>query len=190
MLATDEVTYASQAGCWGTCHEDLRSMPGHPEDPAASGLPLDFSTGVTKYIKESRTKVEEKGRRGKKLGGWDKLKEGSEIEAALGAGHFMDLLRVNSSSGLEDGHILAQRVMDSGHGFEASISQDAGLWTAVLKRKLSSEKPGDLSIEPGKIYNFGFAIHDDFADARFHHVSLGYKLGLDNEEAELNVVGQ
>jgi len=65
MFATDEVEYASQAGCWGTCHHDLRSMPVHPDDPASAGLALDLAGGVTKYIKESRTKVEEKGRRGK-----------------------------------------------------------------------------------------------------------------------------
>ncbi len=34
-------------------------------------------------------------------------------------------------------------------------------------------------LEAGKAYNFGFAIHDDSAPGRFHHVSLGYKLGID-----------
>ncbi|MCU7880808.1 MAG: hypothetical protein KZQ66_07615 [Candidatus Thiodiazotropha sp. (ex Lucinoma aequizonata)] len=43
MLATDEVEYALQAGCWDTCHKDLRTMPGHPDDPAGSGLKLDLS---------------------------------------------------------------------------------------------------------------------------------------------------
>jgi len=59
-----------------------------------------------------------------------------------------------------------------------------------MKRALNTGKPGDITIEPGKLYNFGFAIHDDYSDARFHHVSLGYKLGLDNDEAEINVVGK
>jgi cytochrome c-type protein NapC len=63
MLATDDVKYASQAGCWGACHHDLRSMPNHPQDASAAGLALDFSHGVTKYISASRTKIEEKGRR-------------------------------------------------------------------------------------------------------------------------------
>ena len=36
-----------------------------------------------------------------------------------------------------------------------------------------------LELEAGKTYNFGFAIHDDNAFGRFHHVSLGYKLGID-----------
>jgi hypothetical protein len=29
------------------------------------------------------------------------------------------------------------------------------------------------------VYNFGFAIHEDFTNARFHYVSLGYQFGLD-----------
>ncbi len=188
MFATDEVKYASQAGCWGTCHHDLRTMPHHPADPAAAGLPLDVSQGVTKYIAASRTKIEEKGRRGKKLGGWDKLKDADSLKAALEQGQFMDLLRYRSGDTAQDGHILEQRVMTGGQGVEFTGGLEGDTWVIVMKRPLKSTKPGDLSIEPGKLYNFGFAIHDDYANARFHHVSLGYKLGLDNEEAEINVV--
>ncbi len=191
MFATDELEYAGQAGCWGTCHQDLRTMPGHPEDPASSGLALDLAQGVTKYIKESRTKVEEKGRRGKKLGGWDKLKESSDIQAELKAGHYMDILRVNSGDGSsENGHILDQRVMNGAQNLETSINEEGGFWTVVMKRPLASDQPGDISLKAGTTYNFGFAIHDDYSNARFHHVSLGYKLALDNPEAELNVVAQ
>ncbi|MEW8251016.1 MAG: NapC/NirT family cytochrome c [Candidatus Thiodiazotropha sp.] len=191
MLATDELEYAAQAGCWGTCHEDLRTMPGHPEDPAASGLPLDFSQGVTKYIKESRTKVEEKGRRGKKLGGWDKLKENADLQAELDARKTMDLVRISSGSGrVENGYILDQRVMEGGEAVQGSIREEAGYWTATFKRKLKSELAEDVSIEKDRLYNFGFAIHDDHTSSRFHHVSLGYRLGLDNPDAEINAMAQ
>jgi len=190
MLATDEVAYAGQSGCWGTCHHDLRTMPVHPQDPAAAGLALEVSEGVTKYIKESRTEVEEAGRRGKTLGGWDKLKDTAALEAEMAAGHFMDLFRWSSNGTVENGHVLEQRHMSSGQGLEAQGTLDGGVWTVVMKRKLASDQPGDIRIEPGKVYNFGFAIHDDFADARYHHVSLGYKLALDNAEADLDVIGQ
>jgi len=190
MFATDDVEYAGQAGCWGTCHHDLRSMPEHPENPGSAGLALDLSKGVTKYIKESRTKVEEAGRRGAKLGGWDQLKTQADIDAELAAGHFMDLMRWNSSGSVENGDILAERRMTGGAAVEARGTLAAGIWTVEFKRPLKSDKPGDVSIEPGKLYNFGFAIHDDFTNARFHHVSLGYKLGLDNAEAEVNAVAQ
>jgi cytochrome c-type protein NapC len=70
------------------------------------------------------------------------------------------------------------------------VQRDGDTWTVEVKKKLNSGIAGDLPIEPGKLYNFGFAIHDDWTSARFHHVSLGYKLGLDNEEAEVNAMGQ
>ena len=67
-----------------------------------------------------------------------------------------------------------------------------GTWNLVMKRRLKSDKPGDLSLSTDQVYNFGFAIHDDFSNARFHHVSLGYKLGFDNDAAdvEINAISQ
>jgi cytochrome c-type protein NapC len=197
MFATDDVEYADRAGCWGTCHHDARSMPHAPDAAAIEGSPvagrLDTSQGITKYIKESRGKIEVKGRRGKKRGGWDKLKGADELKAELDAGRFMDIVRYNSGKGeVEDGHILDQRIMSGGEGAEFNAELKDGMWTLVMKRRLQSDKPGDLSLAPDKVYNFGFAIHDDYSDARFHHVSLGYKLGFDNEseEVEINAVSQ
>ncbi|HYG86626.1 MAG TPA: c-type cytochrome, partial [Azospirillum sp.] len=37
-------------------------------------------------------------------------------------------------------------------------------------------------------YTIGFAIHDDHTNARFHHVSVDYKLALDNPEAGINAI--
>ncbi|MBU0500585.1 MAG: NapC/NirT family cytochrome c [Gammaproteobacteria bacterium] len=198
MLAYDKgdegVEYADRAGCWQTCHHDARKMPDAPDQAAlggASGLGLDLSGGVTKYLKESRSELEIKGKEGKKRGGWDKLLPPGDIEAALKAGKFMDLLRYKSGKGeSEDGYILDQRHMLGGQGFQADASEQGDKWILVLKRALKSDKPGDVSIEPGQLYNFGFAIHDDYSNGRFHHVSLGYKLGLDDEAAEINVKGQ
>ena len=48
----------------------------------------------------------------------------------------------------------------------------------------------DIAVAAGKSYNFGFAIHDDYSNARFHHVSLGYTLALDNPKADINAVKQ
>lgn len=193
MLATDDVIYTDRAGCWGTCHHDAKDMPHAPaaEDLAASGLALNLEKGITKYITESRTEIELKGRRGKKLGGWDKLKEEAEIKAELEAGHFMDLIRYQVGTGkTEDGYVLEQRYMDGGQGAEFSSSLSDGVWTILMKRKLKSDKPGDVSLSLDQTYNLGFAIHDDYTSGRFHHVSLGYKLGFDNDEVEINVIKQ
>ena len=195
MLATDEVEFADRAGCWGTCHADANTMPFAPEKDilSASALSkrLDLNLGVTKYLKETRTKLEIKGRGGKALGGWDKLKDKAEIKAAQDTNQYMDLVRYKSGSGeVEDGQILSERVMHGGQGAEVMASLKSGVWSVVVKRKLQSDKAGDVTIEPGKLYNFGFAIHDDYSSARYHHVSFGYKLGLDNDKAEINAIKQ
>jgi len=193
MLGTDQVEFADRAGCWQTCHQDARSMPDTPDAAALAASEvakkLDLQPGATKYLKESRSKIEIKGRRGKKRGGWDKLKSDGEVAAALKANQFMDLLRYQSGTGKsEDGYILEQRYMQGGQGFQVDARKEGNNWIVEMKRPLTSDQAGDISIEPGKLYNFGFAIHDDYSNARFHHVSLGYKLGLDNETAEVNAV--
>ncbi|WP_271273065.1 NapC/NirT family cytochrome c [Aliamphritea hakodatensis] len=195
MVATDEAEYADRAGCWGTCHADADEMPFAPEDQALKdselAARLDLNAGVTKYLTESRTEIELKGRRGKALGGWDKLKSEGDITAAMAANQYMDLVRYKSGADeVEDGQILAERTMHGGQGAEVEASLKAGTWSVVVKRKLKSDQPGDVSIEPGKLYNFGFAIHDDFTNGRYHHVSLGYKLALDDDQAEINAVKQ
>ncbi|MGB2740475.1 MAG: ethylbenzene dehydrogenase-related protein [Cognaticolwellia sp.] len=191
MLATDDVEYADRAGCWGTCHADANGMPFVPEKDALMGSDLakrlDFNNGLTKYITESRTELELKGRGGKSLGGWDKLKDESEIQAAVESNKFMDIMRYKAGEGIvEDGYILAERQMHGGQGGEVSAILENGTWTVMVKRKLKSDKAGDVSIEAGTVYNFGFAIHDDYTNGRYHHVSFGYKLALDNADAEIN----
>lgn len=199
MLATDDVEYADRAGCWGTCHADANSMPFAPNADTLKGSDLakrlDFNTvpgtGVTKYLKGSRTKLELKGRGGKALGGWDKLKDEADIKAAQEANQFMDIVRYKSGSKeVEDGQILAQRDMHKGVGATVEASLKDGTWSVIIKRKLKSDSTGDVSIETGKVYNFGFAIHDDYSSARYHHVSFGYKLALDNADAEINATKQ
>ncbi|WP_353537442.1 ethylbenzene dehydrogenase-related protein [Colwellia sp. KU-HH00111] len=199
MLATDDVEYADRAGCWGTCHADANTMPFAPEQDTLKGSDLakrlnfdtGTGTGVTKYLKETRTKLELKGRRGKALGGWDKLKDQADINALQQANQFMDVVRYKSGTDkVEDGQILASRDMHGGQGAEVEASLKNGTWSVVVKRRLKSDKAGDVSIEAGKVYNFGFAIHDDYSSARYHHVSFGYKLALDNADAEINAVKQ
>jgi len=195
MFATDDVEYADRAGCWGTCHHDVRNMPHAPEqsvlDASEFKDQIDMSAGVTKYIKESRSKIEVKGRRGKKLGGWDKLNAADEIKAEFDANRFMDIVRYKAGTKeVEDGHILEQRTMTAGQGAEFDATLKAGRWTVAMKRKLKSDKSGDISLALDQVYNFGFAIHDDFTTSRFHHVSLGYKLGFDNSEVEVNAKKQ
>ncbi len=199
MLTTDseddpKVEYAERSGCWQSCHHDNNYMPHQPDEAALSGplsKRLDLSGGFTKYLKESRTEIEIAGKDGKKRGGWDKLKSETEIQTLLENGSFMDLLRYKSGTGeSEDGHILAERLMTGGQGVAFSGELKDGIWTVEMKRKLTSDQPGDVSMALDQWYNIGFAIHDDYSNSRFHHVSLGFKLGFDDEDAEINAIAK
>lgn len=200
MLTTDneddpKVEYAERSGCWQSCHHDVNYMPHKPDDSILASSPLarrlDLSDGFTKYLKESRTSIEIAGKDGKKRGGWDKLKDEAEIQALLENGTFMDLLRYKSGTGeSEDGYILAERIMTGGQGVQFTGELKHGMWTVEMKRKLTSDQPGDVSMSLDQWYNIGFAIHDDYSSSRFHHVSLGLKLGFDDDEAEINAIGK
>ncbi len=180
MLATDEVEYADRAGCWGTCHADLNEMPFAPA-----------GQNVTKYITESRTEIEIKGRDDAPLGGWDKRKTQAELDAEFSARHLMDIVRYKAGvNAVEDGHILADRVMNEAVISQAHAVKQGKRWVVEISRPLASSNPGDLSLETGKRYNFGFAIHDDYSNGRFHHVSFGYHLGFDNADVEINAIKQ
>ncbi|MCC2112325.1 MAG: cytochrome C552, partial [Hyphomicrobiales bacterium] len=192
MIAGTGIEFAEQAGCWVTCHHDSRYMPHAPDADALAAQPgvaerIGIANGITKYLTESRTEVEVAGRRGKIRGGWEKLKDAGEIDAQRNAGGIMDLIRFRSGQGAENGVVLAERKMGVGAEVKGEGQLVGDLWTVVLSRPLKSDDLIDISIETAKTYTVGFAIHDDYTAARFHHVSLEYKLGLDDPNAELNV---
>ncbi|MEZ5686877.1 MAG: ethylbenzene dehydrogenase-related protein, partial [Paracoccaceae bacterium] len=194
MILGNGIEYGEQAGCWVTCHNDNRYMPDAPDGAALAAAGdvaarLGATDYVSKYIAESRTEIELKGRGGKPLGGWDKLKAEGEIAAYLDGGTYMDLLRANPTGG-SNGHILEARHGDDEAQIETSLTLDGDTWTAVIKRPLDTGAAGDIKIEPGKVYTVGFAIHDDFTAARFHHVSMDWRLGLDDAGVEINAVAQ
>ncbi len=136
MLSDGNVDGVPGGGCWATCHEDSRTMPGAKDDKK------------TKY---------------------------------LAGGKVFDLLQWRSAKGAKatDGHVSTSRVMEGGKALVSATGTQAGdTWTVTFTRKLTGGE-GDVALAAGKTYNFGFAIHDDWAHGRFHHVSLGYTLGID-----------
>lgn len=194
MITGTGIELGDQVGCWASCHADNSYMPFDPgtDAIAANGDVSDRlsqQNTVAKYISESRTEVEIKGRRGKALGGWDKLHAADQIEQYLADGTYLDLMRVFADGSATNGYLLEQRVVNDGE-IAASASLDAGIWTVVFTRPLNSGAPGDVPLEPGQTYTVGFAIHDDFAAARFHHVTLDTSLALDDDSAFVNVVKQ
>ena len=195
MIAGTDIELAGQAGCWVTCHADNTYMPFAPDGDtiAASGevaTQLMATDTILKYLSESRTKVEVKGRRGKPLGGWDKPVTPEQIEQYLADGTYMDLMRVYADGSSSNGYILERRVENDGEmAAQASMSPD-GTWTVIFSRPLNSGAEGDVPLEAGKTYTVGFAIHDDYAAARFHHITLDTSLALDDPSAVINVVKQ
>ncbi|WP_170367424.1 NapC/NirT family cytochrome c [Ruegeria arenilitoris] len=194
MITGTGIELGEQVGCWASCHADNTYMPFAPDAETIAANPdvaarLTAKDTVTKYISESRTEVEVKGRRGKPLGGWDKLQAEEQIAQYLQDGTFLDLMRVYADGSATNGYLLEQRVVNDGE-ISASASLSGGMWTVVFSRPLNSGAPGDVPLEPGKTYTVGFAIHDDHSAARFHHVTLNTSLALDDDSADINVVKQ
>jgi hypothetical protein len=97
----------------------------------------------------------------------------------LAGGVFLDLAQWRSG---EDrtygGYVADRRVLAADPELKASGKLDGDTWSVVFSRKLAGGE-GSIALEPGKHYGFGFAIHHDHSAGRYHHVSLGYRLGID-----------
>lgn len=151
MLEDNKVEMANLAGCWATCHQDVRTMPNGKDDKK------------TKYV----------------TGG------------SLASGKYYDLIQFRSGKGQKpaDGYVADKRVMEGGKALVSADGKLAGdTWTVTFTRKLTGGE-GDIAMQAGKVYNIGFAIHDDSTHGRYHHVSLGYTLGLD-AKADITAVKQ
>jgi hypothetical protein len=102
--------------------------------------------------------------------------------ANLAGGVYYDLLQWTASGKVVDGHVGDKRVMEGGKGLvEAAGKLDGDTWSVTFVRKLAPGNPGDVDLVPGNRYNFGIALHDDYTSGRFHHVSMGYQLGIDSK---------
>ncbi len=101
-------------------------------------------------------------------------------DGSLASGKFYDLMQWTSKGGKFDGYVADKRVMEGGKGLvDAKGEKKGDEWVVVFTRKLAGGGEGDIALAPGKVVNFGFAIHDDHTAGRFHQVSLGYTLGID-----------
>ncbi len=103
-------------------------------------------------------------------------------DADLAAGKFMDLIQYRSGKGEKpvDGWVDKERHMEGGKGLvKAEGKKEGNKWVVTFERNLAGGGKGDHAIVSDKVYNFGFAIHEDYSEARYHYVSLGYQFGLD-----------
>lgn len=108
--------------------------------------------------------------------------------ADLASGKFMDLMQYRSGKGEKpaDGYVADAREMEGGKSLiKAEGKKEGNKWVVTFERSLAGLGKGDHTIAAGKVYNFGFAIHEDYTNARFHFVSLGYQFGLDKAIPEV-----
>jgi hypothetical protein len=102
-------------------------------------------------------------------------------DGSLASGVFYDLAQWRSGENRAyEGYVAERRVLEPSSGLHADGSLDGDTWSVVFTRSLSGGE-GDVALETGQAYNFGFAIHNAHSAGRFHHVSLGYRLGIDVE---------
>jgi len=95
-------------------------------------------------------------------------------------GTVFDLVQWRVHGKPRDGHVADRRYAEGGKALVSATGQRTGdTWTVTFVRRLAGGAEGDLTLVPGRSYNFGLAIHDDWSHGRFHHVSLGYSLGID-----------
>lgn len=75
-------------------------------------------------------------------------------------------------------YILTKEVEGSAGDNRAIGSWKDGKWTVVLARPLNLKNADDKALQEGKVYNVGFAIHDDQITTRGHQVSFPKTLGF------------
>lgn len=174
MIDDGTLVEATRAGCWASCHDDAIGMPS-----AQPGKDL------TKYIVQSRTKITRQG-------GDENYRSSAELDKALNSSKFLEFWQARLNKGAAavaaDGYILEKRHMSSSPVVNAEASFADGTWTVVLSRKLKVGKAGHKDIVAGKTYSIGFAIHDNYTEHRFHEVSLGRSMVLNQGDADLVAV--
>jgi len=176
MIDDGAVKEAARAGCWGSCHDDAIGM--------ASAQP---GKDLTKYLTGSRTKVT-------RHGGDESYKTDAELKQLMSNGYYLEYWQARLNPGQTakavDGYILEKRHANDQPAISAEATNEGGKWVVVLSRALKSPGAGHKDIVPGKTYHVGFAVHDDYANHRYHFVSYERSLVLDQGSADFVAVGK
>ena len=111
MIDDGSVPGFAEQGCWLTCHNGMRDMPGAAKKDQVQALPLlEKQSDIRKYLPATRT---DDG------ASWDKTKSAEEIAGLKAAGAFVDLMqwraaRSNAVGMADDGYVLEYRLFDEG----------------------------------------------------------------------------
>lgn len=173
MFDDGKVKEAARAGCWGVCHDDASDME------SAGGKERE------KYLAASRAKITRQG-------GGDELKPQADIDQMKAQGIFLEYWQARLTAGAAaepaDGHILEKRITHDKPVVTAEGKLEGGKWVVVLSRKMKVGDADHKDLASGGVYNVGFAVHDQSAIHRFHHVSFEHKFAIDQGEADFVAV--
>lgn len=117
MIDDGSVPMFAEQGCWLTCHDGMRDMPGAPSKDTVKAHPRLGTGGlgksdVRKYLPASR---------GDGLAAWDQVKPADAVAGLKAGGGFLDLMqwraaRSNAVGMADDGYVLEYRLFDEGKG--------------------------------------------------------------------------
>lgn len=176
MFAGDTVKEATRAGCWGSCHDDLRDMESDTGD-------LD----LTKYIAASRTQIQ-------RSGGGENYRDDDELAGLVDQGYFFEYWQARLTGDSEalpvDGYILERRHEHDEPAIEVEASRDGDLRVVTISRPLEADADTRHALESGGTYYGGFAVHEGGTEGRFHYVSLEYTFSIDSDDGDIAVTGQ
>ena len=114
MIDDGSVPMFAEQGCWVTCHNGMRDMPGMPTKAQVKEHPYVGKkmkkSDIRKYLPASRTD---------ESASWDKTKSPAEVADIKAAGGFLDLMqwrvaRSNPVGMADDGYVLQYRIFDAG----------------------------------------------------------------------------
>ena len=123
MLDDGKVPGFAEQGCWLTCHDGSRDMPGVKSKDEVAANPLMAAikkNDVRKYLPDSRTEPSD----------WTTGKSVEEIAKIKAAGGFVDLIqwrahRSNPVGMADDGYVLEYRNFDSGKKmFDSNLDKE------------------------------------------------------------------
>lgn len=127
MIDDGDVQRFAEQGCWLSCHNGMRDMPGEPTSEAVRSHPYLGEGGlgrsdVRKYLPDSRTDTS---------ASWDKVKSPEALAKLKEKGVFLDLMqwraaRSNPVDMADDGFVLGYRLFDEGKNpFSWNVDRDS-----------------------------------------------------------------
>ena len=167
MLEDGAIEEFTAGGCWAMCHIDAKKMPADGD--------------VQKYITDSRASMS------KKDGGGPILSD-AEIDALVAAGTFIEYWQARLNPGQPakalHGYVLKDRFEQPTPAISVNSTEAGDNWVVEFSRPMAGGV-GMKTLQAGKTYNFGVALHDQNTAGRYHLTSFQYTLTIDGGEGDL-----